>query len=250
MNEMSMFWIYFSAALMFYAGWIFIARKNGQSKIIQWGGGFLATTIIAAVLGNNAQQSVHEELIETTATTETANVSIPLTSKSEVSPVIDKAEQLARFQSYTLQEAIEISKPEMEDIQGIGVSKGSGILAYWASFGLKWQELQALPKSKYGLVMKDSVPELGKRLCVTGHVAEIQRERSIDQPIFTGGIIDNEAKVYRFAAVGSTGEIVANDRASFCGIITGQQHYPNSIGGVSHAVYLVGMFDLPENKPK
>lgn len=33
-------------------------------------------------------------------------------------------------------------------------------------------------------------------------------------------------------------------------VVTGNYDYSNSAGGTGHAVDLVGMFDLPENKPK
>lgn len=54
----------------------------------------------------------------------------------------------------------------------------------------------------------------------------------------------------RFAAVASTGELVAQSSANFCGVTTGKYSYSNSGGGTTHAVFLVGMFDLPENKPQ
>lgn len=161
----------------------------------------------------------------------------------------DAAAKLEMLKSLTLQQAIDLAKPDMEDIQGGGVSKGAAVLAYWAIDGLKWNELLEIPKGKYGLVMKDSASQLGYRLCVSGQVIEIERDRSVERPIYTGGMFDDGGRIYRFVAVGSTGEIVANTRAGFCGIVTGQQHYPNSAGGMAHAVQLVGIFDLPENKP-
>ncbi|MCQ8116126.1 hypothetical protein [Methylomonas rosea] len=156
---------------------------------------------------------------------------------------------IALIRSYTLQQVIDLTKPEMEDIQGGDISKGTAMLALWASTNLKWDELTDLPNTKHGLVMKDSAPQLGKRLCVKGQVIEIERDRTIDEPLYSGGMFDDAARIYRFLAVASTGEIVANTHVGFCGIVTGQQHYPNSAGGMAHAVQLVGMFDLPENKP-
>jgi hypothetical protein len=40
-------WVYIGLALAFYAGWIWVMRRAGQSKIIQWVGGFLATIVLA-----------------------------------------------------------------------------------------------------------------------------------------------------------------------------------------------------------
>lgn len=147
-----------------------------------------------------------------------------------------------------LREAVASTMLDMADIHGIGVSKGAALLAIWGSDHMKWSELQAVPSSKYGMVMKEPDSQRGKRLCATGHVIEIAKDSSVPQQIYLGGLSDEDGKIYRYIAVGSTGEIVADSRARFCGVVTGQQHYPNSVGGEAHAVHLVGMFDLPENK--
>ncbi|PPD34924.1 MAG: hypothetical protein CTY21_09395 [Methylomonas sp.] len=174
---------------------------------------------------------------------------------TEPEPVIEKpknspsaAEKIEKIKALPIRDAIDYAKREMSDIQGEGVSAGAAFLALWSSYSLKWADLQTIEKGKYGLVMKDSSTQIGRRLCMSGSVIEIERDRTVSQPIFIGGLIDNEGKIYRFVAVGSTGEIVGGTNAKFCGIIAGQQHYANSIGGVAHAVALIGMFDLPENK--
>lgn len=43
--------------------------------------------------------------------------------------------------------------------------------------------------------------------------------------------------------------VSANRSARFCGVVTGLYDDSNSGVGVGHAVQMVGMFDLPENKP-
>jgi hypothetical protein len=146
-------------------------------------------------------------------------------------------------------EAIETAKPHMTDISGGNVDVGAAALAIWRAEYMKWSELQELPPGKYALVMKDSESQRGNKLCVSGNIIEIAVDKSIPgKKIFLGGLFDEVGRIYRFIAVRSTGEIVANSRAKFCGVITGQQSYPNSAGGVAHAVHLVGMFDLAENK--
>ena len=78
---------------------------------------------------------------------------------------------------------------------------------------------------------------------------EITADDSLGTPkVFTGGLIDNSGQIYRFIAVKSTGEIVKGSTAKFCGIVTGRLMFSNSVGGTTHAVSLVGMFDLPENR--
>lgn len=148
-----------------------------------------------------------------------------------------------------LREAIASTRLDMGDIQGADVSKGAAILALWGASDMKWNELQEVPSGKYGLVMKDPDSQRGQKLCTSAKVIEITLDRTLpDKKIFTGGMYDDDGRVYRFIALGSTGEIMAHSYARFCGVITGQQHYPNSAGGMAHAVHLVGMFDLPENK--
>ncbi len=139
----------------------------------------------------------------------------------------------------------------MVDIQGADVSAGAAKIALWGADNMRWDELQEIPTTKYGLVMKDSDTQRGQKLCASGEVIEIAIDNSIpEKKIFLGGMYDDGGRIYRFIAVKSTGEVMANSRARFCGIVTGQQHYPNSAGGVAHAVHLVGMFDLPENKTR
>lgn len=172
-------------------------------------------------------------------------------TQSNVSTAKDApaAKQELKFEFANLRAAIAATRLDMSDIQGTNISKGAAVLALWGYQGMKWSELQEIPKGKYGVVMKDPDSQRGSRLCVYGQVIEIAVDKSVPQKIYQGGIFDDDGRIYRFIAVGSTGEIVAHSYANFCGIVTGQQHYANSMGGEAHAVHLVGMFDLPENKP-
>jgi len=47
-DDSSEVWIYLGMALAFYLGWIWVMRRAGQSKIIQWAGGFLVTIMLAS----------------------------------------------------------------------------------------------------------------------------------------------------------------------------------------------------------
>ena len=150
-----------------------------------------------------------------------------------------------------LRQAIASTRLDMNDIQGADVSLGAAKLALWGTENMHWAELQEIPTTKYGLVMKDPDSQRGQKLCANGEVIEIALDRSVSgQKVFLGGMYDDGGRIYRFIAVQSTGEIMAHSRARFCGVVTGQQHYENSMGGVAHAVHLVGMFDLPENKAR
>lgn len=147
----------------------------------------------------------------------------------------------------TLTDAIKIVKPAMTDTFN-DMSPGAASLATWSISHLKWSELNELPATRYALVMKDSDEERGKKLCATGIIVEVASEKTEQGKVYHGGLFDEDRHVYRFTAVGSTGELVAQSQARFCGVVIGREDYSNSAGGTAHAVYLVGMFDLPENK--
>jgi hypothetical protein len=148
----------------------------------------------------------------------------------------------------TLGEAIDLTQPDMADFSESDFSQGAVKLALWSSDKMVWSELQKIEQGKYGLVMKESDSQRGKRICTNGQVIEIVADKSVPNKIYLGGLTDANFHVYRFIAVGSTGNIVAGSNVKFCGIVTGRNDYANSIGGVAHAIHLVGMFDLPENK--
>lgn len=195
---------------------------------------FLAITLLAAC-SQEAPKTMQAKQPDT-----------PVVSVEPVEPV--EPIPPPKFDFPNLRAAIDGARLLMTDIRGADVSTGAALLALWGHDHLKWAELQEVPLGKYGMVMKDPDTQRGKRLCTTGQVIEIAADASIPQKIYLGGMYGPEGNLYRFIAVGSTGEIVANSRAKFCGIVTGQQHYPNSMGGEAHAVHLVGMFDLQENK--
>jgi hypothetical protein len=97
--------------------------------------------------------------------------------------------------------------------------------------------------------MKDPEAERGKRLCSLGTINQIEVDRSAGSPIYNGGLMTPGFDSVRFSAVGSSGDLVEGSGARICGIVTGKYSYSNAGGGTTHAVYLVGMFDIPQNKP-
>lgn len=152
-----------------------------------------------------------------------------------------------------LREAIAGTRLDMADIQGEVISTGAAKLALWGAKHMNWGDLQKVEQGKYGMVMKDPDSQRGKRLCAYGTIAEIQVDNSAPEKVYLGGLsvlTDEGMRIYRFIAVGSTGELVAGNDARFCGIVTGKNDYQNSVGGVAHAVHVVGMFELPENVSK
>ena len=153
------------------------------------------------------------------------------------------------MQVNTLPQAIEMLRPMMTDVQGENMDPGAALLAVWAlQKQPKWEDLQAIPPTKYGLVMKDPESERGERLCARGSIVQIQVERSEAGTLHHGVFFTNQYKFIRYSVWGSTGELVEESRAKLCGVVTGTSSYANVQGGVTHSVYVVGMFDLPANR--
>ena len=98
--------------------------------------------------------------------------------------------------------------------------------------------------------MKDSEEERGRRICTRGKLIEIHAERTSYGKLYDGGMFMgwSYSRVVSFIAVGSTRGINQGSRARFCGVVIGRYSYSNSGGGVTHAVQLVGVFDIPENR--
>lgn len=122
------------------------------------------------------------------------------------------------------------------------------LFAMWCTNRLDWNAFTLLAETTHAKVMKDPDAERGKRLCASGSIVEIAVDRSSGQPIYAGGLVTPSVNIIRFIAVRSTGELVQKSPARICGVVTGRETYSNSGGGVTHAVKVVGMFDLPENK--
>lgn len=175
----------------------------------------------------------------------------PEETHAKVAPVPPKpkpptlAEKIAAAKD--LPAALRLCKPTFADARD-KLDPGAAVFALWCARHLKWSDMASLPKTHFGLVMKDSQPERGKRMCVRGSIMEIAVNRSAGVPIYEGEVMSPAANIYAFEAVGSTGNLVQHSPARFCGIVTGRYDYGNSAGGVTHAVRMVGMFDLPQNK--
>jgi hypothetical protein len=149
--------------------------------------------------------------------------------------------------STSLTEALGVLRPIFKDTTN-EPDPAAYLLALWGTSHLDWKAIVGLGETTHSKVMKDPEAERGKRICTSGSIVEIAVDRSAKTPLYAGGLITAAMNVYRFIALRSTGELVARSPARFCGIVTGRESYSNSGGGVTHAVKVVGMFDLPENR--
>lgn len=126
-------------------------------------------------------------------------------------------------------------------------SEGAQDLVLWAQDRLEWKDLAAVPSTKPALVMKDPEDQFGKRICASGMIIEISAN-DVAGTVYVGEIANMDSgNTFRFIALRSTGDLVEQSNARFCGIVTGKVDYANSMGGETHAIQLVGMFDLPAN---
>lgn len=136
---------------------------------------------------------------------------------------------------------------DAQDSQG-DTDVGAIKFALWSSKNLTWKDVGVTTdETSAARVMKDSEAERGKRACWSGSIIEIAVDRSAGRPLYVGGL-HSGANIIRFVAVRSTGDLVGRSPARICGYVTGRQSYSNSGGGTTHAVFVVGMFDLPENR--
>ena len=157
------------------------------------------------------------------------------------------AEQLAAEDSFDI--ALALTKPAMEDSTN-EISAGALLFAYWAAQRMRWPDINFKDETSIKLVKKDSDAARGKRMCYSGSIVQITKQ-SIDEgvpSVFIGLLRTRGWDILHFIAVGSTGALVEDSRARFCGVVTGTYSYSNSGGGTTHAVQLVGMFKLRENE--
>ena len=114
---------------------------------------------------------------------------------------------------------------------------------------MRWVDVVVAPdETSFAKVQKDADDERGKRLCVGGSVIQIAVAKTSFGKFYEGLLMTPAQNIFRFTAVGSSGSLVERSAARVCGVVTGKYDYSNSGGGKGHAVNVVGMFDLPENR--
>lgn len=144
--------------------------------------------------------------------------------------------------------AVEYVKPYMTDTQN-DISSGAILLSVWGAKNMKLSDVVVSKnETSFALVKKDSDETRGKKMCVRGSLIEIHVENTKVGKIAEGLLMDNSMDLVKFIATHSTGELVESSPARFCGVVIGRYDYQNSAGGTGHAVQMVGIFDLPENK--
>jgi len=146
-----------------------------------------------------------------------------------------------------LSDAIRLLRPHMGDTVGVDPHPIAAAMGLWARSNMRWGELERMYDSRRVEVEKDPDRFRGEKLCVRGEIVEIYADRSVDPIVHVGGMAAGDGFV-RFIAVRSTRGLVAGSSARFCGIFTGMQTYTNTLGGMTSAPFVVGMFDLEQNR--
>jgi hypothetical protein len=186
-----------------------------------------------------------------------SSVHAPIAQRSPPPPPPAPSPLEVLLSKATISEAIEQVKDQMSDTND-ETSPGAVMLALWAANHLQWTDV-AVPKNEtsFALVRKDPDANRGKRMCVSGTIIQIEKEKAgspdgdvahLVSTLWTGLLLSGNKNIVSFIAAGSTGELVEDSNARFCGVVIGTYDYANSGGGEGHAVSLVGMFDLPENR--
>jgi hypothetical protein len=150
----------------------------------------------------------------------------------------------------TFLSAVAYAKPSMADSVEM-VDEGTLLIFAWAQKRLRWGDVNvARNETSPALVRKDPDAERGKRACVRGTIVEIKVFRLDFGRGYEGLLMTNDVQFVKFGAVGSTGTLVADSPARFCGVVTGEHAFANVSGGQTRTVLMVGMFDLPENRER
>jgi hypothetical protein len=197
----------------------------------------LLATVLLTLIGCSKQSDNNE------------NMTQPAVAQPEIEEKSDSEKYAELLASQdTLSKAVNMIKPTMSD-EFDAFPSSAGILASWMNEkNVKISDIRSLESSTRGKILKDSFSERGKRLCISATLVEIQVDRSAGFAAYHAGLVNNYTDVTRVLAIGSTGDLVADSNATFCGVIVGKVGFTNASGGTTNAPYLVGMFDLPENR--
>ena len=174
-------------------------------------------------------------------------------SKTTVEERLTKFEVMMIKSHPTLESAIAGFKDENIMVEELANSQETSDfvrkLVFWDTLvGMNWDELNNIPQTDYQKMNKDIVAESGKSFCVEGRVAQIQVNRTV-KPAFTEAVmvVPYEGRV-AVIGVKSSGDILPETVARFCGIVAGTRSYTIMGSPAGSLPHLVGMFDLPENK--
>ena len=216
-------------------------------------------TVVATTLflfACSSENTVEDDLNSTSTET---HVAIPAESIMVTEPKTTAEEILSTNQikelkqeAPTLASAIALynNKMPVNSLPNDGdISELLSYLLIWDGVvGMTWDELNSIPETSYEMIRKDIFSETGKRFCFTGTVHDIKVDRTITPPVTNAFMYAAYRGYVNVMAVRSSGDILPSSQVDFCGVVTGDVAGYSTLAGGDSAPYLLGMFDLPENK--
>jgi hypothetical protein len=205
--------------------------------------GWFTLAVLVTLIGSCTRES--DPTTDKAATIATPAVEPPASAPAPTRSPLD-----VLMTKGTLAEAIDHLRGQMTDTDE-ETSPGALLLALWAAEHLTWAEVEVTRnETSFAVVHKDSDASRGKRMCVRGTIIQIAKNELDHGEVFSGLLVSGYRDIASFIAAGSTGKLVQDSRARFCGVVIGRYDYSNSAGGKGHAISMVGMFDLAENRAR
>lgn len=197
-------------------------------------------------LNSNSTESSVAIPAESIMVTEPKTTAEEILSKNQIQELKQKAPTLASAIALYNNNMPVNSLPDEGDI-----SELLSYLIIWDGVvGMTWDELNNIPETSYEMIRKDIFSETGKRFCFTGTIHEIKVDRTVNPPITNAFMYAAYRGYVNVIAVRSSGDILPSSQVDFCGVVTGDTAGYTTFAGGDSAPYLIGMFDLPENKEK
>lgn len=212
------------------------AQRQRRNRLIVLGGG-IAVLVIAIIVFAITRTRFDEP----TAVVQAASPPPPLPPPPPVPEPPDAAPEpieVRIVKAATFADAVALAKPAMTDTTE-ELGGGTKLFATYAAAKLRWDDVDVAAETTVAHVLKDPDVERGKRMCVEGVIATIERRDLERRKVFVGSLRLADGDAVAFVAVGTTGELVKRNPARFCGAV---------IGKAGGAASMVGMFDLPENR--
>lgn len=142
-------------------------------------------------------------------------------------------------QEKDLAAAIERARPDLTDDR-TGPSRGAKLLVRYAAAKLAWNDLViAKNETSLALVEKDPATAIGKRLCASGTLQQIEKQSVDGTDAFLVLLTTKTGDQLAGYAVGDTGDLVKRKPAKFCGVVTGR------LDRAGKATFAVGMVHAP-----
>lgn len=143
------------------------------------------------------------------------------------------------FETADFPAAIAFALPSMTDDRS-APNTGAKLLARYGAVKLTWADVViAKNETSLALVEKDPPKAWGKRLCVSGTLARIEKQTVDREVLHSARLVTKSGDALELYAVGSTGDLVKRKPARFCGVVTGRL----DVAG-KPATFAVGMLEV------